>query len=108
MDVTKLHDKTVLAEFRLGRRWHFRSVGTINIRKPDGPGQPSVELVMPTAYPKPGKRFRVISLTGEQVERLRQTDVGTHDFIYEGVLYLNDDESEDTKPGAQPPKIVLP
>jgi len=106
MDIAELRDKTVLTEFRLGRRWHFRSVGTIRICEPDNSGRTAVELVMPTAFPKPDKRFRVISLTDEQVLRLRRVDIGTHDFVYDGVLYLNDDESEDTKACAKPPQIV--
>src|ERR1700677_2950450 len=106
MDTAKFRDKTVLAEFRLGRRWHFRSVGTIRIRNPDDLGRAVIELVMPTAHSKPGKEFRVISLTDEQIMRLRLAGVETHDFVYDGVLYLNNDESEDTKACARPPKVV--
>ena len=106
MDIATLRDKTVLAEFRLGRRWHFRSVGTIRVHAPDDSGRTAVDLVMPTAYPKPGSELRVIPLTDEQIARLRPSDIKTHDFIYDGVLFLNDDESEDTKACARPPKIV--
>jgi hypothetical protein len=106
MDIAELHDKTVLAEFRLGRRWHFRSVGKIRVSEPNNSSRVAVELVMPTAYPKPDNRFKAISLTDEQLSRLRRADIGTHDFVYDGVLYLNDDESEDTKAYAKPPRIV--
>jgi hypothetical protein len=106
MDTTELRDKTVLAEFRLGRRWHFRSVGTIRVYAPDDSGRAAVELVMPTAYPKPGREVRVIPLTDEQVTHLRRVEIGAHDFVYDGVLYLNDDQSEDTCACAKPPQIV--
>jgi hypothetical protein len=106
MDIAELRDKTVMAEFRLGRRWHFRSVGTIRVHEADGSSRAAVELVMPTAHRKPDERFRVIPLTDEQISRLRRADIGTHDFIYDGVLYLNDDESEDTGAWTRPPKIV--
>jgi hypothetical protein len=106
MDITELRDKKVLAEFRLGRRWHFRSVGTIRVHAPDVSGRAAVELVMPTAYPKPGKEFRVIPLTDEQIINLRRVDVGAHDFVYDGVLFLNDDQSEDAGAWTRPPQIV--
>ncbi len=61
---------------------------------------------MPTAFPKPGKEFQVIPLTDAQVMNLRRIDVGAHDFVYDGVLYLNDDQSEDTSACAKPPQIV--
>jgi hypothetical protein len=106
MDISEFRDKTVLVELRLGRRWHFRSVGTIRVHAPDDSSRASVDLVMPTAYPKPGNEFRVIPLTDEQVGRLRPAGVKTHDFVYDGVLYLNDDQSEDTGAWTRPPKMV--
>ena len=100
-DVARLRDRSVLAELRLGRRWHYRSVGRIRVWEPDEAGRVAVDLVMPTSYP--GREPEIIPLTADELSRLVPADGRVADFEYQGVLYLHDDESEDTGPWTQSP-----
>jgi hypothetical protein len=52
---------------------------------------------MPSLYPRPGREFISVPLGDHELARLRPVVGPEYDFVYDGVLYLNDDESEDTR-----------
>jgi len=68
----------------------------------------AIDLVMPTLYPRVDHGTVAISLTEQQALRIVEADGVSTDFVYEGVLYLRSDESEDTRAWTRPPKIVVP
>jgi len=106
-EVSRLQGKRILAECRLWRRRHEKRIGHIRISEPNTVGLVTIDLVMPDLlYPRPGHGTVAISLTEKQTPRIVEADGVTTDFVYEGVLFLNDDESEDTRIWTKPPKIV--
>ena len=106
-EISRLQGKRILAECRLWRRLHEKRIGRIRISEPNTAGLVTIDLVMPDLlYPRPGHGTVAISLTEQQASRIVEADDVTTDFVFEGVLFLNDDENEDTRIWTKPPKIV--
>jgi hypothetical protein len=97
-EISRLQGKRVLAECRLLRRHHEERIGHISISARNVAGLVTIDLVMPDLlYPRPGHGTVTVSLTEQQALRIVEADGVSTDFVYEGVLFLNDDESEDTR-----------
>lgn len=91
MSPRELHDKKVLAEYRLGRRTHHFDVGRLNVV------DSSVSLVFEERY--------IFPLCDEQISRLIPIQNESYDFRYNGLVDFEPGLSEDDGGWTQPPRI---
>ena len=108
--VERFQGRRVSAEVRFGRRWHVISSGEVRVTGPREDGLVAVDLVMARPSPRPGMEQVTVPLKAAEILRLIPIVGQNHDFRYDGVLYMTDDEYEDacSVRGAGRPKVVRP
>jgi len=99
MPVEQLNGKKVHAEYRIGRRTHRISIGTLKV------AAHGLDLVFPY-FSRAGERTEVFHLSEQQVKRLIPVHHPEYDFHYSGTLDREEGISEDDGAWTRPPKIV--